>query len=64
MSKKIEITTDLKPWIGGKPRDMGWTGDVEDHLCEELVAAGFAKDITPKAAPKKAVKKADDADSE
>ena len=34
MSKKIEVTTGLKPWIGGKPRDMGWTGDVEDHLCE------------------------------
>ncbi len=64
MSKKIEITTDLKPWIDGKPREMGWTGDVEDHLCEELVAAGFAKDITPKTAPKKPAKKADDADSE
>lgn len=64
MSKKIEITTELKPWIGGKPRELGWTGEVEDHLCDELVAAGFAKDITPKAAPKKVVKKADDADSQ
>jgi hypothetical protein len=64
MSKKIEVITYLKPWIGGKPRDHGWTGEVEDHLCEELVSAGFAKDITPKAAPKKVAKKADDADGE
>lgn len=64
MSKKIEIITDLKPWIGGKPREMGWTGDVDDHLCDELVAAGFAKDTTPKAAPKKFGKKTDDAAGE
>ena len=48
---KIKITTDLRPWVGGKPQPKGETLDVTSDVADLLIDRGFAEKV--RGAPKK-----------
>jgi hypothetical protein len=50
---KIKITTDRRPWVGGKPQANGATLDVDEATADTLAANGFAEKV--RGAPKKKV---------
>lgn len=44
---KIEIVSDLKPFVGGKAREFGEVVECSDADGAVLVANGFALEIKP-----------------
>jgi len=57
---KIQITSDRRPWVGGKARDVGEILDVSEFDAEILENRGLGEIVKP--APRRAKK--DDADDE
>jgi hypothetical protein len=42
---KIVVTSNLKPWIDGEPRDKGFTAEVDKDLAEHLVKHDHAIEL-------------------
>lgn len=40
---KIKVISDRGPWIDGKPREMGWEGEVDAADAQAMIDNGLAE---------------------
>jgi hypothetical protein len=40
---KIKVISNRRPWIDGKPREMGWEGEVAAADADAMIANGLVE---------------------
>ena len=56
---KIKLTTDLGVWIDGQSRGIGYQADLDEAVAQSIIDNGFAEEVKPVRAAKKAASKND-----
>lgn len=56
---KIKLITDRGVWIGGQPRGIGYEADLDKAIAQSIIKKGFAEEVKPVRAAKKAASKDD-----
>lgn len=56
---KIKLITDHGVWIDGQSRGIGYEADLDEAVAQSIINNGFAEEVKPVRAAKKAVSKDD-----
>ena len=56
---KIKLITDHGVWIDGQSRGIGYEADLDEAIAQSIINNGFAEEVKPVRATKKAASKDD-----